>query len=94
MEKTVNINEQCVLMEDLEVLNSSISAGVDDLSNGLVEDASPNNSENILGSFKLEGKSNVLEQLGLYMKADDVEEEEDEDAGGAPVSTLDHVNDV
>ncbi|GAB2269711.1 hypothetical protein Dimus_004633 [Dionaea muscipula] len=87
MEKTVNINENCEFMEDLELLSS---APPDDLSTFL-DNGSPNVCDNNrLGSFKLRGTSNPLEQLGLYMKVDE-EEEEDVDA---PKRATDPIADV
>ncbi|OMO93561.1 hypothetical protein COLO4_16829 [Corchorus olitorius] len=83
MEKTVDINENSEFMEDFEMLRT---ANDEHLPN-FMEESSPGHSQNGLGSFKLQG--NPLEQLGLYMKADD-EEEEDE----PPHSTPDPVNDV
>ncbi|KNA24476.1 hypothetical protein SOVF_015290 [Spinacia oleracea] len=73
MEKTVDINENCQFMEDLEMLSA---APADDLSS-FMGDTSPNDSQNGgLGSFRFRGNSNPLEQLGLYRKDDDEEEEE------------------
>ncbi|GMH01186.1 hypothetical protein Nepgr_003025 [Nepenthes gracilis] len=83
MEKTVDINENCEFMEDLEML-SSVPA--DNLST-FMDNASPNECDNGLGSFKLRG--NPLEQLGLYMKVDDDEEEPE-----LPHSLLNLTNDV
>ncbi|CAK9172557.1 unnamed protein product [Ilex paraguariensis] len=72
MEKTVDINENCRFMEDLEMLR----AGPDEHLQSLIEETSPEHSQNGLGSFKFPTSSNPLEQLGLYMKVDDEEEEE------------------
>ncbi|KAL9262966.1 Transcription factor GTE10-like protein [Drosera capensis] len=86
MEKTVEINENSGFMKDLELLSS---APPDDLSTFL-DSASPNDGDNsLLGSFKLRGISNPLEQLGLYMKADDEEEEEVEAPKRAAAATDD-----
>lgn len=71
MEKTVDINENSQLMEDLEMLRTA----QDEQVAGFLEETSPEHSQNGLGSFKLKG-SNPLEQLGLFMKEDDEEEEE------------------
>lgn len=71
MEKTVEINESSQFLEDLEML----SAVHDDITPSFKEETSPDHPENELGSFKLQG--NPLEQLGLYMKVDE-EDEEDE----------------
>ncbi|OMO87885.1 hypothetical protein CCACVL1_08697 [Corchorus capsularis] len=83
MEKTVDINENSEFMEDFEMLRT---ANDEHLPN-FMEESIPGHSQNGLGSFKLQG--NPLEQLGLYMKADD-EDVEDE----PPHSTPDPVNDV
>ncbi|KAM5571730.1 hypothetical protein ABKV19_012027 [Rosa sericea] len=75
MEKTVEINENSRFMEDLEMFR----AGDDDHLPHFIEETSPEHSQNELGSFKLQGSCNPLEQLGLFMKADDdieIEEEE------------------
>lgn len=59
MEKTVEINENSLYMEDLEMLRAT------------------NDEE--LPSFieeTIQGSSNPLEQLGLYIKKDDEEEDE------------------
>ncbi|CAL5361891.1 hypothetical protein CsSME_00053080 [Camellia sinensis var. sinensis] len=75
MEKTVDINENCQFMEDLEMLRV---APAEILPSFTVDSTSPEHSQNGLGSFKFQGSSNPLEQLGLYMKVDDEEEEEPE----------------
>ncbi|XP_062109059.1 transcription factor GTE8-like [Humulus lupulus] len=70
IEKTVEINENSRFLEDLEMLRT---APVELLpSSG--DETSPDNSQDGLGSFKF-GSSNALEQLGLFMKVDDEEEE-------------------
>ncbi|XP_057437852.1 transcription factor GTE10-like isoform X2 [Lotus japonicus] len=71
MEKTVEINESSQFLEDLEML----SAVHDDITPSFKEETSPDHPENELGSFKLQG--NPLEQLGLYMKVDEEDEEEE-----------------
>uniref|UniRef100_A0A2P2KL27 Uncharacterized protein n=1 Tax=Rhizophora mucronata TaxID=61149 RepID=A0A2P2KL27_RHIMU len=73
MEKSVVINETSHFMEDLEMLRNTQDEQVDTF----MEETSPDHSQNLLGSFKLQGSSNPLEQLGLYMKEDDDEEEEE-----------------
>lgn len=85
MEKTVDINENSQFMEDLEMFR----AAPDEHIPSIIAEASPDHSQNGLGSFKLQG-SNPLEQLGLYMKVDDDDEEEE----GEPQSVPDPVNDV
>ncbi|XP_074348910.1 transcription factor GTE8-like isoform X2 [Apium graveolens] len=67
MEKTVEINGTSRFLEDLEMLRTVPSEQL--LSS--VDEASPGES---LDCFKFEG-SNPLEQLGLYMKVDDEDEE-------------------
>lgn len=82
MEKTVEINENCQFMEDLEMLTA---APADNLSS-FIDDASPHDSQNGggLGSFRFRANSNPLEQLGLYMKDDGEDEEEVEAPQSAP----------
>ncbi|XVF08748.1 hypothetical protein REPUB_Repub07fG0029700 [Reevesia pubescens] len=87
IEKTVDINENSQFMEDLEMLRTSN----DEILPNFMEETSPSHSQNGLGSFKLEG--NPLEQLGLYIKADD-EDEEDEPPQSAPEPESEPVNDV
>ncbi|KAG2676102.1 hypothetical protein I3760_12G036200 [Carya illinoinensis] len=72
MEKTVDMNENSQFMEDLEML----TAAQDEHLPSFPEERSPDHSQNGFGfgSFKLQG--NPLEQLGLYMKVDDEDEEE------------------
>ncbi|KAF5460011.1 hypothetical protein F2P56_019911 [Juglans regia] len=72
MEKTVDMNENSQFMEDLEML----TAAHDEHLPSFPEERSPDHSQNGFGfgSFKLQG--NPLEQLGLYMKVDDEDEEE------------------
>lgn len=71
MEKTVEINESCQFLEDLEML----SAVDDEITPSLKEEMSPDPLQNGFGGIKLQG--NPLEQLGLYMKVDDEDEEEE-----------------
>lgn len=80
MEKTVEINESSQFFEDLEMLR----AVNDEHLPSFTEETSPDHLQNGLGSFKLQGRSNPLEQLGLYMKVDDEEEEEEEPPQNAP----------
>ncbi|KAJ4901024.1 Transcription factor GTE8 [Raphanus sativus] len=70
MEKTVEINENSRFLEDLEMLRSSAPEQL--LSS--VDEISPERTLDALGSFNIRGM-NPLEQLGLYMKEDDDEEE-------------------
>ncbi|XP_038706553.1 transcription factor GTE8-like isoform X2 [Tripterygium wilfordii] len=86
MEKTVEINENCNSIEDLELLRA---APADHLPSS-VDETSPEHSHDGLGAFKF-GGSNPLEQLGLFMKADEEEEEEEE---GEPPHVPNPVNDV
>ncbi|XP_058102193.1 transcription factor GTE8-like isoform X4 [Magnolia sinica] len=71
MEKTVEINENCEFLRDLEMLGSA----PEQLPSS-VDETSPDHSQDGLGGFKLLG-SNPLEQLGLYMKVDDDDDEEE-----------------
>lgn len=80
MEKTVEINESSQFLEDLEMLR----AVNDEHLPTFTEDASPDQFQDGLGSFKLPGSSNPLERLGLYMKVDDEEEEEEQPPQSAP----------
>ncbi|KAJ6841508.1 transcription factor GTE10-like [Iris pallida] len=73
MEKTVEINENCLILKDLEMLGSVPG----DHEPNSVDETSPDHSHDGMGGFKL-GGSNPLEQLGLFMKDDDEEEEEAE----------------
>ncbi|XP_027351739.1 transcription factor GTE10-like isoform X2 [Abrus precatorius] len=77
MEKTVDINEGSQFLEDLEML----SAVHDERMLSFKEETSPDHPQNGLGRIKLQG--NPLEQLGLYMKADDEDEEELPQSGAA-----------
>ncbi|KAL1193564.1 Transcription factor GTE8 [Cardamine amara subsp. amara] len=70
MEKTVEINENSRFLEDLEMLSSSAPEQLP----SSADETSPERPLDALGSFNLRG-SNPLEQLGLYMKQDDDEEE-------------------
>lgn len=73
MEKTVDINGSSQFLDDLEMLSSV----QDEHLSSYAEESSPDCPQNGLGSFKLQGSSNPLEQLGLYMKVDDEDEEEE-----------------
>ncbi|KAG9130776.1 hypothetical protein Leryth_012693 [Lithospermum erythrorhizon] len=70
MEKTVDINENTLFLEDLEMLSSAPEPS-------LLGVPSPDDDQNALGSFNLKASGNPLEHLGLYMKDDDEEEEGD-----------------
>ncbi|KAI5431072.1 hypothetical protein KIW84_035290, partial [Lathyrus oleraceus] len=83
MEKTVEINENSRFLEDLERLRAVPAEQLP----SSVDETSPDRPQDGLGSFKF-GSSNPLEQLGLYMKVDDEEEE------GEPPSIPNTVNDV
>ncbi|ESQ31575.1 hypothetical protein EUTSA_v10003590mg [Eutrema salsugineum] len=76
MEKTVEINEGRRFMEDLEMLRATVTDG--DQLPTFMEEMSPKCSQDMLGSFKMEGNSNPLEQLGLYMKMDEDEDDEED----------------
>ncbi|KAJ6824746.1 transcription factor GTE10-like [Iris pallida] len=73
MEKTVEINENCLILKDLEMLGSVPG----EHEPNCVDEMSPDHAHDGMGGFKL-GGSNPLEQLGLFMKDDDDEEEEAE----------------
>uniref|UniRef100_A0A453S0C0 Uncharacterized protein n=1 Tax=Aegilops tauschii subsp. strangulata TaxID=200361 RepID=A0A453S0C0_AEGTS len=73
MEKTVEINEGNLFLKDFEMLGTV--TGEQNLN--LVGEMSPSHTPEPLG-FQLGG--NPLEQLGLYMKNDDEEDEEVESA--------------
>ncbi|KAJ8752033.1 hypothetical protein K2173_001059 [Erythroxylum novogranatense] len=77
MEKSVDINENSRFMEDFEMFRTAQN----EQAPSFMEETSSDHSPNGLGSFKLQGTNNPLEQLGLYMKADDEEEEEEEEVG-------------
>uniref|UniRef100_J3MQ13 Bromo domain-containing protein n=2 Tax=Oryza brachyantha TaxID=4533 RepID=J3MQ13_ORYBR len=74
MEKTVDINEGNLFLKDLEMLGT-VTTGEQFPSS--VGETSPSHTPEGLG-FQL--GSNPLEQLGLYMKNDDEEDEEGESA--------------
>ncbi|GLT43385.1 hypothetical protein SLA2020_173360 [Shorea laevis] len=82
MEKTVEINENCRFLQDLEMLSSCPAEQLP----SSVDETSPDHSQDGLGSFKF-GSSNPLEQLGLYMKEDE-EEEEGEPPSVPPVNDM------
>lgn len=83
MEKTVEINENSQFLEDLEMLRT---AHAEQLPSS-ADETSPDPSQDGLGGFKF-GASNPLEQLGLFMKDDDEEEE------GEPLNISNHVTDM
>ncbi|GMY15060.1 transcription factor GTE10-like isoform X1 [Fagus crenata] len=87
MEKTVEINENCQLLEDLEMLRAAGNENVPTF----IEETCPDESQNGFGSFKLQGNSNPLEALGLYMKMEDEDEEEEVEP---PKSAPEPTNDV
>ncbi|XP_010927644.1 transcription factor GTE9 [Elaeis guineensis] len=73
IERTVEINESSQFLKDLEMLRTVPAEHVP----SSVGETSPVHSQEDIGCFKF-GGSNPLEQLGLYMKADDEEEEDGE----------------
>lgn len=77
MEKTVEIDETSRFLEDLEMLRT---VAPEQLLSSVDEISPEHQSQDGLGSFNF-GGTNPLEQLGLYMKVDEVEEEEDEPPG-------------
>ncbi|KAL1197983.1 Transcription factor GTE8 [Cardamine amara subsp. amara] len=84
MEKTVEINENSRFLEDLEMLSSSAPEQLP----SSADETSPERPLDALGSFNLRG-SNPLEQLGLYMKQDDDEEEPEAPVVPKPERPLD-----
>ncbi|XP_058736680.1 transcription factor GTE9-like isoform X1 [Vicia villosa] len=83
MEKTVEINENSQFLEDLEMLRAVPGKQLP----SCIDATRLDRSEDGMGSFKF-GGSNPLEQLGLYIKVDDEEEE------GDPLCVPNTVNDV
>ncbi|GMH06826.1 hypothetical protein Nepgr_008666 [Nepenthes gracilis] len=82
MEKTVEIDENCRILEDLVMLRAEKNLA------SSVDERSPDQCEEGLGGFRFVG-SNPLEQLGLFMK-----EDEDDEEGGAPPNLSSQENDV
>ncbi|KAL6969130.1 Transcription factor gte10 [Sarracenia purpurea var. burkii] len=80
MEKTVDINENCKFMEDLEMLGAARAEHLQ----SFIDDTPLDDSQTGLGSFKFQASSNPLEQLGLYMKMDEEEEEEGGESRSVP----------
>ncbi|XP_023636004.1 transcription factor GTE9 [Capsella rubella] len=72
MEQSVELNENAKFLKDLELLKT---VNTDHLTNSIEEDG-PDVSHDGLRSFSF-GGSNPLEQLGLFMKQDEDEEEAD-----------------
>ena len=70
IEKTVEINENSRFLKDLEMLRT---APAEQLPSS-ADETSPDHSQDGLGSFRF-GGANALEQLGLFMKEDEEEEE-------------------
>lgn len=83
MEKTVEINETSRFLEDLEMLRA---VPAEQLPNSM-DETSPDPTQDGFGNFSF-GGSNPLEQLGLYMKEDEEEEE------GEPPSVPNAVDDI
>lgn len=71
MEKTVDIEDNHYI-EALKLFRVAPDVHLQSFR----EERSPDNSQEGLGSFKFQATSNPLEQLGLYMKHDEEEEEE------------------
>ncbi|XP_010460128.1 PREDICTED: transcription factor GTE10-like isoform X3 [Camelina sativa] len=90
MEKTVEINEGIRFMEDLQMFRATGSEG-DQLPTSM-DEMSPKCSEDMLGSFKMEG-SNPLAHLGLYMKMDEDEDEEEDPPHFSQREVEDHLTD-
>ncbi|KAK8940276.1 Transcription factor GTE8 [Platanthera guangdongensis] len=83
MEKTVEINENSLFLKDLEMLRTAPSDHIP----GSTVDANLDCSNQAIDCFRLDG-CNPLEQLGLFIKADD-DEECDEDVGRSIVPAND-----
>lgn len=79
MEKTVEINEGNLFLKDLEMLRTAPGKHMP----GSAIEGNPDLSNEDMDDFKL-GGSNPLEQLGLYMKADDDEEEDCDQPSSMP----------
>lgn len=79
MEQSVELNENAKFLKDLELLKT---VNTDHFTNAIEEDG-PDVSHDGLRSFSFEG-SNPLEQLGLFMKQDEDEDEADMLASPAP----------
>jgi hypothetical protein len=77
MEQSVELNENAKFLEDLELLKT---VDTDHLTNTIEEEDGPDVG---LRSFSF-GGSNPLEQLGLFMKQDEDEEEADPLTSPAP----------
>ncbi|CAN1187954.1 Transcription factor GTE8 [Linum perenne] len=73
IERTVEINENSKFLEDLEMLRNA--PPVEQLPSSGEESSPDHLQDDGLGSFKFAGDSNPLEQLGLFMKDDEEEEE-------------------
>ncbi|XP_077250490.1 transcription factor GTE8-like isoform X2 [Tasmannia lanceolata] len=86
MEKSVEINGNGQFLIDLEMLGSAPAEHLP----SSVDETSPDHSQDAMG-FKLMG-SNPLEQLGLYMKEDEEDEEFEPDT--TPVNDVGQVNEV
>jgi hypothetical protein len=76
MEKTVEINDN-LHIKDLEMLGTATAEHIV----SSVDETSPEHSQDGMPGF-LPGCVNPLEQLGLFMKADD--EEDDEEPSSVP----------
>ncbi|XP_010420059.1 PREDICTED: transcription factor GTE9 isoform X2 [Camelina sativa] len=77
MEQSVELNENAKFLKDLELLKT------DQLTNEIEEDGPDVSHDGLLRSFSF-GGSNPLEQLGLFMKQDEDEEEADPLTSPAP----------
>ncbi|KAL1206029.1 Transcription factor GTE9 [Cardamine amara subsp. amara] len=80
MEQSVELNENAKFLEDLELLKT---VNTDHLTNAIEEDGADVSHDGLLRSFSF-GGSNPLEQLGLFMKQDEDEEEADLFTSPAP----------
>lgn len=84
LEKTVEINENSRILKDLEMLRAVPG---EQLPSSIYE-TSPDQSQDAVDCFTFDG-SNPLEQLGLYIKAEaDDDEEEDPQCAPNPLSDV------
>lgn len=84
MEKMVDINDNTRFLEDLEMLTVAPAKPFE----SFIDETSADGCQDPLGSFSFKGKGNPLEQLGLFMRNDD-DEEDDIQPQGAPAMGAD-----
>uniref|UniRef100_A0A7N0T552 Uncharacterized protein n=1 Tax=Kalanchoe fedtschenkoi TaxID=63787 RepID=A0A7N0T552_KALFE len=81
MEKTVEINENARILQDLEMLRVVPTEQLP----SSVDETSPEHTEDGLGGFSF-GGNNPLEKLGLYMKQDDDDDDDPTEVSAAEVA--------